>query len=146
MNNKIQQTLMGGIIATAVMSVVMMLGAAMGMPKMSPPQMLATMMGVSIIVGWLLHFMIGIIFAFGYSYLLMNAVRKVNSNILKGGIFGVAAFIFAQIARAILDGMMGGLPPMEGSVVLIMMGSIMGHIIFGIVVALFVKEQKHNEA
>ena len=138
MKTKISQSLIGGIIATAVMSAVMMLAAMMGMPKMSPPNMLATMMGVPIIIGWLMHFMIGVIFALSYAYLFINIVRKINSNALKGVIFGIAAFIFAQIAMVILDAMMGGLPPMEGSVALIMIGSIMGHIIFGIVVAVFV--------
>lgn len=141
MKSRFVQSLLGGIVATAVMSAVMMLGAMMGMPKMSPPKMLATMMGVSIVVGWLFHFMIGIIFALSYAYLFLNVVRKINSHVLRGTILGIAAFIFAQIAMAILDGIMGGLPPMEGSVVLIMTGSIIGHIIFGIVVALFVKEQ-----
>ena len=145
MKTKISQSLVGGIVATAVMSVVMMLAAMMGMPKMSPPQMLATMMGVSITVGWIMHFMIGIIFALSYAYLFINAVRKINSKILKGAIFGIAAFIFAQIAMAVLGAMIGGLPPLEGSVALIMTGSIMGHIVFGIVVALFVKPETSNE-
>ena len=133
---------MGGVIGTAAMSLVMFISSFLGMPKMSPPRMLSTMMGASTIVGWLMHFMIGIIFALIYAYLFMNVVRKINSNILRGAIFGIAAFIFAQIAMAILGAMIGGIPAMEGSVMLIMIGSIMGHIIFGIVVAFFVKEEK----
>ena len=142
MKTKISQAFMGGIIGTAAMSLVMFISPFLGMPKMSPPRMLSTMMGASTIVGWLMHFMIGIIFALIYSYLFMNVVRKINSNILRGAIFGIAAFIFAQIAMAILGAMIGGIPAMEGSVMLIMIGSIMGHIIFGIVVAFFVKEEK----
>lgn len=142
MKTKISQALMGGIIGTAAMSLVMFISPFLGMPKMSPPRMLSTMMGASTIVGWLMHFMIGIIFALIYAYLFMNVVRKINSNILRGAIFGIAAFIFAQIAMAILGAMIGGIPAMEGSVMLIMIGSIMGHIIFGIVVAFFVKEEK----
>jgi len=141
MKSRFIQSLLGGLVATAVMSAAMMLGAMMGMPKMSPPQMLATMMGVSIVVGWLFHFMIGIIFALSYAYLFLNVVRKINSHVLRGVFFGVAAFIFAQIGIAGLDAMRGGMPAAEGSVVLIMIGSIIGHIIFGIVVALFVKEE-----
>ena len=34
----------------------------------------------------------------------------------------------------------GGVPPMEGNMVFMMIGSIAGHMIFGIVVALVVKE------
>lgn len=142
MKTKISQAFMGGIIGTASMSLVMFISPFLGMPKMSPPRMLSTMMGASTIVGWLMHLMIGIIFALIYAYLFMNVVRKINSNILRGAIFGIAAFIFAQIAMAILGAMIGGIPAMEGSVMLIMIGSIMGHIIFGIVVAFFVKEEK----
>jgi hypothetical protein len=36
---------------------------------------------------------------------------------------------------------MGSMPLMAGSMILIMEGSIIGHIVFGIVVALLVKEQ-----
>jgi hypothetical protein len=110
----------------------------MGMPKMNPAAMLSMMMGFPIIVGWVMHFMIGIIFALAYAFFFINLIKKVINNILKGAIFGMAAFIFAQIMMAIM-GMMLPMPPMEGSMILMMLGSIMGHVIFGIVVAQFVK-------
>jgi len=140
MINKIQKTLIGGIIGTAVMTLVMMIAPMMGMPKMSPPEMLSMMMGFSIVVGWMMHFMIGVIFAMAYAFFFINVVKKVSNNILKGAIFGMAAFIFAQIMMAIM-GMMFPMPPMEGNMILMMVGSIMGHVIFGITVAMFVKEQ-----
>lgn len=140
MSNKITQAIIGGIVATIVFTVVTLIAPVMGMPKMSPPAMLSMMMGVPIVVGWLMHFMIGIIFALAYAFFFFKVVKKVNNNILKGAIFGFAAFIFAQIAIAIIEAMMGGMPPMEGSMMLIMIGSIVGHIVFGIVVAMFVKE------
>lgn len=140
MKNKIQQAIIGGIIGTAVMTMVMFIAQVMGMPKMSPPQMLSAMMGFPITIGWIMHFMIGVIFAVAYTYVFINVVRKVNNNILKGAIFGLVVFLFAQIAMAIMGFMLGGMPPMEGSMMLIMIGSIMGHLIFGIVVAQFVKK------
>jgi hypothetical protein len=140
MTTKIKQALIGGIIGTAVMTLVMMIAPMMGMPKMSPPEMLSMMMGFPIVVGWIMHFMIGIIFAMAYAFFFINLVKKVGNNILKGAIFGMAAFIFAQIMMAIM-GMMFPMPPMEGSMMLMMVGSIMGHVIFGITVAMFVKEQ-----
>lgn len=143
MTTKIRQSFFGGITGTAAMSAVMMLSAMMGMPKMSPPQMLSTMTGLPIVAGWIMHFIIGTIFAFSYAFLFIRVVRKIRSNILKGVIFGFAAFIFGQIAMAIMGSMLGGMPEIEGSMILIMMGSIIGHIIFGIVVAQFVKEQNN---
>ena len=140
MTTKIKQALIGGINGTAVMTVVMMIAPMMGMPKMSPPEMLSMMMGFPIVVGWMMHFMIGVIFAMAYAFFFINVLKKVNNNILKGAIFGMAAFVFAQIMMAIM-GMMFPMPPMEGSMMLMMVGSIMGHVIFGITVALFVKEQ-----
>ena len=139
MSNKIQQSIKGGIIATAVMSMVMWLAAMMGMPKMSPPAMLSMMMGLPIIVGWLMHFMIGIIFAMLYSFFFMKVLRKINSNILKGAIFGFAAFLIAQVSLGAM-GSIFPMPPMEGSMMLMMLGSIIGHFVFGIVAVQFIKE------
>lgn len=140
MNTKIQKSILAGIIGTAVMTLVLMIAPMMGMPKMSPPEILSMMMGFPIIAGWMMHFMIGIIFAMAYAFFFINLVKKISNNILKGAIFGMAAFIFAQIMMAIM-GMMFPMPPMEGSMMLMMVGSIIGHVIFGITVALFVKEQ-----
>ncbi len=140
MSNKITQSLIGGIVATAVMTMVMMIAPMMGIPKMNLPAMLSMAMGFPIAIGWIMHFMIGIIFALTYALVFINVLKKVSNNLLKGVIFGFAAFIFAQIAMAIMGSMFGGMPPIEGSLALIMVGGIMGHIIFGIVVALFVKE------
>nr|WP_158841037.1 hypothetical protein [Polaribacter sp. L3A8] len=122
------------------MTAFMMIAAIIGMPKMSPPKMLATMMGLPILVGWIMHFMIGVIFALVYAFYFMNLLKSINSNVLKGVIFGVAAFIFAQIAMAILGAIKGGMPASEDSVLLIMVAGIVGHIVFGIVVALLVKD------
>lgn len=146
MSNKITQSLLGGIVATGVMTAVMMIAPMMGMPKMSPPALLAMMMGVPIGIGWLMHFMIGITFALSYAFLFINVVNKIRTNALKGVIFGFAAFVFAQVAMAVMGAMFGGMPPMQGSMALVMIGSLMGHIIFGIVVALFVKEQTESHS
>lgn len=140
MSNKIQQTVLGGIVGTAVMTLVMFIAPMMGMPEMNPPQMLSMMTGLPLTVGWIMHFMIGVIFASGYTFLLKKAVRKIGSHVLKGTIFGFAVFVFAQIMMAIMGGLIGGMPSMEGSMILVMIGSITGHIVYGIVVALFNKE------
>ena len=141
MKNKIQQALVGGIIATAAMSALMFLYPFIGMPKMNPAEMVAMMMGMPIMVGWLIHFMVGIVFALIYAFLFIKVARKINNTILKGTIFGIAVFIFAQIIMAMMSGMTKELPPSEGSMMLMMIGSILGHILFGVVVCLFVKEK-----
>ncbi len=139
MTSKITQAIIAGIVATIVFTIVTLIAPMMGMPKMNPPAMLSMMMGFPIVVGWIIHFMIGIIFAVAYAFFFINMVKGIDSKLLRGIIFGIAAFIFAQIMLAIM-GTIWPSPPMEGSPMLILIGSIIGHIIFGITVAFIVKE------
>ena len=137
MNTKISKSILAGIIGTIIMTIIMMIAPMMGMPKMSPPAMLANMLDKPLVVGWLMHFMIGIIFAFGYTYLFAPKV-KISNIFLKGAVFGFVVFIFAQIMMAIMGAMLP-MPKMEGSMMLMMIGSIMGHIIYGMTVSRIVK-------
>lgn len=139
MNPKIQQALLAGFVGTAAMTAVMMMAPMMGFPKMSAAGMLSMMMGVPMVVGWMMHFMIGIVFAVAYALFFQNVVKGIGSPLLRGVVFGMAVFVFAQIMMALMGAMMGGMPPMEGSKVMMIMGSIIGHLVFGIVVALLVK-------
>lgn len=141
MQNKFQQSVTSGIIATVGMTVLMVIGGAMGMPKMSPPEMLAGMMKVPVAAGWVMHFMIGIIFAAGYVLFFNDWLKKISSKLLKGVIYGIIAFIVGQISIAILSAIFGdtGMPQPQGSAVLMMIGSVMGHLVFGIIVAMVVK-------
>jgi hypothetical protein len=137
MSIKLKQSLISGITGTAVMTAIMFIAPMLGMPEMNPAAMLAGMMGVPVTIGWLMHFMIGVIFAASYVYLFHPKVN-IKSKALKGAVFGFAVFIFAQIEMAVMGAMMGGMPQPEGSMLLMAIGSIMGHVIFGIVVALLV--------
>ncbi len=141
MSTKIQQALIAGMVGTAVMSFFMFMAPMMGIPKMNTAEMLSSIMGFPVFVGWFVHFMIGITFALSYVFFFNNFVKKIKSVILKGIVFGIAVFIFAQVMMGIMDAMIGGMPAMEGSLVLIMIGSIAGHLVFGIVVALLVREK-----
>ncbi|NDP20138.1 MAG: DUF1440 domain-containing protein [Paludibacter sp.] len=139
MNNRIQQSIIGGIVATLVMTIVMFLAPMMGLPKMNIGQMLSMLLGVPVFVGWIMHFMIGIIFALSYTFIFSKIVARINNKVLKGALFGLAVFVFAQIAIAIMGWLMGSMPPLEGSMSLIAIGSIIGHLFYGIVVTQFVK-------
>ena len=141
MNTKQIQSLIAGILATAVMTFIMFVAPLMGMPEMNPAAMLSGMMGMPILVGWLAHFMIGVIFAAAYVYFL-NSKIPIANKIVTGMIFGFIVFIFAQIAMAVIGALVGEAPEPEGSMILMMIGSIMGHLVFGIFVALAVKTTK----
>lgn len=139
MESKFIKSFFAGIIGTAVMSFIMFVAPMMGIPKMNPSAMLAGIMSMPIAVGWLIHFGIGIIFAAFYVFLFAPKIR-IKSKILKGATFGFIAFIFAQIAMGVMDAVIGGLPEPEGAMVGIILGGILGHVVFGIFVALSVKE------
>lgn len=134
MNTKIIKTVSGGIIGTTFMTIVMMLGPMIGIPKMSPPEMLSEMLGVSIFLAWVMHFMIGIAFAFAYTYHCLTMLNKLKNVWVKGAIFGIIAFIFAQIMLGLL-GMIFPMPKMEDSMVLTAIGSLFGHIVFGMAIS-----------
>ena len=133
MNTKISKSILGGIVGTMIMTIVMMIAPMMGMPKMSPPAMLAGMMNMPLGMGWIIHFIIGVMFAFAYTYLFAPKV-KIGNIFLKGAVFGFVVFVFAQIMMAIMGAMLP-MPKMEGSMMLMMIGSIMGHVIYGMSVS-----------
>ncbi|NQW28940.1 MAG: hypothetical protein HQ472_00315 [Ignavibacteria bacterium] len=141
MHKQIKQALLGGIVATAVMTAVTLIGPMMGMPKMNPAEMLSSMMNVPVAIGWVMHFMVGIVFALSYAYIFIRVLTKVSNVILKGAIFGFIIFVFAQVMMMAMGAMMGGLPEVDGSKSMMVFGAIMGHVIYGIVVAMFVKER-----
>ena len=136
MKTKIQKSVLGGLVGTAVMTLVIFLAPMMGMPKMNPAEMLSSMMGVPILIGWIMHFMTGIIFALGYVFLLSNLIKKINSKVLKGAIFGIVVFIFAQVMMTLMEAVMGGMPAPQGNMLLMFIGSVMGHLVYGIVTVL----------
>ncbi|QQR88025.1 MAG: hypothetical protein IPJ76_07370 [Flavobacteriales bacterium] len=131
---------MAGLLATAAMTLVMLVAPFMGLPKMDPAAMLSMMLGVPLALGWAMHFMIGVVFALAYALFFRKVVRKANGAVVKGALFGLAAFVFAQVVIGLMGALLGGMPPMEGSMMLMAIGSILGHVVFGIVVALIVKE------
>jgi hypothetical protein len=137
MSNKIKLSIISGLIGTAAMTLITMMAPLMGFPKMSPPDMLAGMLGLPVFAGWIMHLMIGVIFAVAYIYLFAPKV-KISNLYLKGAAFGFVVFIFAQIMMAIMGALLP-MPKMEGSMTLTIIGSIMGHIIYGVAVSKTVK-------
>ena len=136
MKSKIAQSVIAGLVATAVMTGFIFLAPMMGLPKMNPAEMLSGMMGVPLMVGYLMHCMIGIIFTAAYVYLFNPKVR-IQSKLVKGSLFGFAVFIFAQVMIFIIGKLMP-MPMAEDNMMLIILGSLIGHLVYGIVVALIV--------
>lgn len=141
MNNKFLRTIVAGIVATIAMTAMMMIAAQLGMPKMEPPKMLATTMGASVVVGWIMHFMIGIIFALMYAFIIKNWLTKISSYLGKGVVFGIIAFVMALIGMVVMMQIFPSMPKPSGNMMLIIMGALIGHILFGIVVAAIVNKK-----
>lgn len=138
MDTKLFQSVISGIVGTLVMTLIMYAAPLMGLPEMNPAAMLAAMIGIPLVAGWLLHFAIGIFFASVYVY-VFNPKVPIKSKLYKGALFGLAVFIFAQIAMGIMGSLVAGPPLAEGSMLLLILGSILNHVVFGIFVALSVK-------
>jgi hypothetical protein len=85
--------------------------------------------------------MIGIIFALAYTFLFVPILKKVNNRFIKGVIFGLSLFVFAQIMMMVMGAIFGGMSSPEGSKMLVLLGGIIGHIIYGVVVSLLVKTE-----
>lgn len=127
MNIKLGRAIVAGIIGTAVMTAVgLWVAPLMGMPAMNPAEMLAEPMGGSMALGWIAHFMIGTILALIYAVV---APWLPGAPALRGALYGIAPFLVAQIVVVPMMGM----PVFSGSVVMAM-GSLIGHLIYGAVV------------
>jgi hypothetical protein len=127
MNIQIGRAILAGIIGTIVMTAVgLWVAPLMGMPPMNPAEMLAGAMGGSLVLGWIGHFMIGIILAIGYG---LVAPWLAGPPVLRGALYGIAPFLLAQIVVMPMMGM----PLFSGSAVMAL-GSLIGHLVYGGVV------------
>jgi uncharacterized membrane protein YagU involved in acid resistance len=130
MNVKLISIMKGGLIATAVMTMLMLVAPLMGMPEMPIGNMLAGFMGIPVWLGWVMHFVIGIILAGAYVFIWKE--RITGSAVVKGLLFSLIPFLLAQI---IVMPMMGaGLFCTNTPAPLLMvMGSLIGHLVYGAV-------------
>jgi len=139
MNTTFNQGFTAGIVATIAMTLFMMLTTALGMPRMNPPQMLADTMGVGVFLGWITHFMIGIVFGFLYTFIFLSILSKIKNTLIRGLLFGMIAFAIAQLGMKIMSSMMPQMSMPTGNLMIMTIGSLVGHMVFGIVVVYFVK-------
>jgi uncharacterized membrane protein YagU involved in acid resistance len=126
-NIRIERAIVAGVIGTAVMTAVgLWVVPVMGIPAMNPAQMLAGAMGGIVVLGWLAHFMIGMVLAVLYA---LVAPMLPGPPAVRGALYGVAPFLLAQIVVIPMMGM----PLFSGSAVMAA-GSLIGHLVYGAVV------------
>ena len=134
--NQFVKGMAAGLIATVVLSVLMIVKAMMGvMPTLDIPNLIAGMMGMSgnTLVGWFIHFMIGIVL-YGVAIAVLDSRLPGNSSVAHGITIGVIGWLVMMVtlmpmAGAGLFGMSFG--PMAPAMTLVL------HLIFGAVLGWF---------
>ena len=124
-----------GVIGTAVITALWQVEPAIGLPRIAVGHILSTFMAVSvahlnvgIAGGWVVHFIVGILLALLYAGLC--AERLPGSPVWRGAMYGVLVFVLAQ---CVFMPLVGGGFFSRGDVELLI-GSLLGHIAYGIVV------------
>jgi uncharacterized membrane protein YagU involved in acid resistance len=121
------RAVVGGLVATAVMTVLMLMAPAMGLPPMNVGAMLGSVMGGSLALGWMAHFVIGTVLAIIYGSLF--ATRLPGPGFVRGALYGLAPWLVAQLVVMPMMGA-GAFSGSFGAA----FGSLMGHLVYGAVV------------
>ena len=120
---------LAGLAGTAAMTVLMLMAPMMGMPPMNIGAMLGSVMGGSVMLGWVAHFMIGVVLALGYAAVF--ATRLPGPPAVRGSLYSLLPWLMAQVIVMPMMGM--GL--FSGSMVAAG-GSLIGHLVYGVVLGL----------
>ncbi|MBS0418056.1 MAG: hypothetical protein JSR66_10105 [Proteobacteria bacterium] len=91
------RALLAGLIATVVLSVLMVLKQMMHlMPELNPISMMSNMMGAPLLVGWVAHFMIGTLL-WGLLYAGLQRLLP-GPGWIRGALFATGAWLVMMIA------------------------------------------------
>lgn len=145
-NLSISSAVIAGLAATAAMTVFTFMAPLMNI-EMNILGMLAGTMGAPVIVGWIAHFMIGVILAVSFAVVYYPNFGSSN-KIKSGAIFSLVPWLMAQIVvmpmMAIVNGGTYFSGFFSGSIVLAF-ASLMGHLLFGVVLGLIYKTDNITE-
>ncbi|MDH3354660.1 MAG: DUF2938 family protein [Chromatiales bacterium] len=128
--NTLLKGALAGLAATIVLSMLMIMKGMMGlMPDVDIIAMLAGKMGGNAMMGWVAHFMIGVV-GYGIAYALVFSKLAIGSHLVRGIALGIAGWLSMMVA---LMPMMGaGMFGMDlPSGMMVPVATMMLHIIFG---------------
>lgn len=142
----ILSAVIAGIVGTIVFTMILMMAPKMGMPKMDIVDLLGSMFSAKSnqILGWMMHLMMGIVFALIYAFLWSNGIGA--ATWIYGLIFGAVHWLIVGMVMGMIPMMHAGIK--SGAVkapglwmtnnggVMAFMGGLVGHMIFGLIVAL----------
>jgi len=137
--------IVAGLAATAVFTMVMIMAPKMGMPKMDIVAMLGTMLGKeNRLLGWMMHAVMGIIFGLIYAFLWSRGIGSATwpwglafggaQWLIVGIIMGMIPMMHVGIKRGIAKA--PGLWMTNNGGMMAFVGGLIGHLIFGLVIAL----------
>jgi hypothetical protein len=142
----ILSAVIAGVVASLVFSIVLAMAPKMGMPKMDIVSLLGSMFSAktNLALGWMMHLMMGIVFALIYAFLWSNGIGA--ATWLGGLIFGAVHWLIVGVVMGMIPMMHVGIK--SGAVkapglwmtnnggLMAFMGGLVGHMIFGITIAL----------
>jgi hypothetical protein len=85
------KVLFAGLAATAVMTVFMLIAPLIHLPEMNWGKFLGALFGHITAIGWVVHFLIGIFFAYLYA-LIFNHWLPVVNDTARGMVYGIILF------------------------------------------------------
>jgi hypothetical protein len=93
---KNMRVILAGLAATAAMTLFMLIAPLINLPQMNWGELLGAMFGNIEIIGWALHFLIGVFFAFLYAFIFNHWLPVIN-DMARGMVYGIILFVFTQI-------------------------------------------------
>tara|TARA_R110000751_G_scaffold1278_3_gene4899 strand:- start:808 stop:1272 length:465 start_codon:yes stop_codon:yes gene_type:complete len=145
--SNITKGVIAGFIATLVLTALMMMKKMMGvMPELDPVHMMSVMaaqkmgMETNMMVGWVMHFMIGAV-AWGGAFAVLNNILPTQNQMIKGIILGIGAWLIMMVGPMVMagNGLFGlALGPMAPVM------TFMLHIVFGVVLGLVYQKLTHS--
>lgn len=95
MENKIVSSIAGGVAGTAVITALMLLASAIGVPGIDYGHMLAEFTHTSVIVGWIMHFLMGTLLALVYVYFFRDEFS--GPYPVRGVIYSIIPYVVTMI-------------------------------------------------
>lgn len=95
MENKFRTSVTGGIVGTAVITALMLLADSIGISGINYGKMLAEFTHTTALVGWVMHFGMGILLAFVYVYFFRDEFQ--GPYPVRGLIFSIIPYVITMI-------------------------------------------------
>ncbi len=121
------KAILAGLIGTVAMTLLVYVAPLMGIPMGGPWEMLAMSLKAPILVGWLLHFLIGVVLAVLYAGAFYAWLP--GAPAVRGLLYGIFPWLLAML---VVVPMMGG--PIFMGAASKAFGSLIGHFGYGVVV------------